>query len=548
MIRTSGSMIGGSGSMIGASGSMIGGSGSMGLSCWRGNVIFAVSETTFMNCKHVVTYVIGLMILTATAVSAGAQTVMDGDRRSNSISADEEHAVNENKTLMVTEEEPDNVTDKETHKVTHKVMHRVTAEVRPVVNMPTHGFYRGYNDMGKAVPYAGSAHLKYSFSLSPESRLGQLYPTAYQGVGVAVHSFFNHDLTGTPVIMYLFQGSRLADLSPNISFDYEWNLGASYGWKVNEVVGSRWNIYINVGLPFTWHANPKCDISFGPEYTHFSNGDTTFPNGGANTVGLRLGVTWKITPNGSAISSKSAGQGVDMAYHGEGINTTGPGVDMAYHREGINTTGTGVDMTYHREGINTTGPGVDMTYHGEGSHTENNSWDTMEAPGRLLIQGEPELQSKKAAERMSYDLFIYGAWRADRYLDGFHLEISNEHHAVAGITFNPLYRLNRYFSVGPGLDIMYDTSADINGETPTLPFIRQTACGVSAKAELTMPYFSINLGAGYNVLNMANDLKGFYTTYNLKIFLSQKMFLTMGYRLGSVNYAHNLMFGVGVRM
>ena len=324
--------------------------------------------------------------------------------------------------------------------------------------------------MGKAVPYAGSAHLKYSFSLNPESRHGHLYPTAYQGVGVAVHSFFNHDLTGTPILMYLFQGSRLADLSPNISFDYEWNLGASYGWKVNEVVGSRWNIYINVGLPFTWHANPKCDISFGPEYTHFSNGDTTFPNGGANTVGLRLGVTWKSTQKAE------------------------------------------------------------------------------KAPGRLLIQGEPELQKQKAAQRMSYDLFIYGAWRADRYLDGFHLEITNEPHAIAGLTFNPLYRLNRYFSVGPGMDIMYDTSADINGETPTLPFIQQAACGFSAKGELTMGFFSINLGAGYNVLTKAKDLKGFYTTYNLKAFLSQKLFLTMGYRLGSVNYAHNLMFGVGVRL
>ena len=517
-----------------------------------------------MNFKHVVTYVIGLMILTATAVSAGAQTVMDGDRRSNSISADEEHAVNENKTLMVTEEEPDNVTDKETHKVTHRVTHRVTAEVRPVVNMPTHGFYRGYNDMGKAVPYAGSAHLKYSFSLSPESRLGQLYPTAYQGVGVAVHSFFNHDLTGTPVIMYLFQGSRLADLSPNISFDYEWNLGASYGWKVNEVVGSRWNIYINVGLPFTWHTNPKCDISFGPEYTHFSNGDTTFPNGGANTVGLRLGVTWKSTPNGTAISSKSAGTAVDMSNHRERFDTGGTGVDMANyrerfdtggtevdmatHRERFDTAGTGVDMANHREGINKAGTEVDKGNHRDGSHTTNNSWDSMKAPGRLLIQGEPELQSKKAAERMSYDLFAYGAWRADRYLDGFHLEISNEPHAIAGLTFNPLYRLNRYFSVGPGMDIMYDTSADINGETPTLPFIRQTACGFSAKGELTMGFFSINLGAGYNVLTKAKDLKGFYTTYNLKAFVSQKAFLTMGYRLGSVNYAHNLMFGVGVRM
>ena len=131
-------------------------SGAMGLSCWRGNVIFAVSETTFMNFKHVETYLIGLMILTATAVSAGARTIVDVDRRSNTISVGEEQTVNENKTLVVTEEKPDNVTHKETHKVTH----RVTAEVRPVLNMPTHGFYRGYNDMGKAVPYAASAHLK----------------------------------------------------------------------------------------------------------------------------------------------------------------------------------------------------------------------------------------------------------------------------------------------------------------------------------------------------------------------------------------------------
>lgn len=358
----------------------------------------------------------------------------------------------------------------------HNVTHRVTAEVRPVLNMPTHGFYRGYNDMGKAVPYAASVHLKYSFSLSPESKLGQLYPTAYQGVGVAMHSFFNHDLTGTPIIMYLFQGSRIADLGRKLSLDYEWNLGASYGWKVNEVVGSRWNIYINVGLPFTWHASTMCGLSFGPEYTHFSNGDTTFPNGGANTFGLRLGVTWK------------------------------------------------------------------------GQQANNRKHMTEKAPGRLLIQGEPELQKQRAAERMSYDLFIYGAWRADRYIHEHKLQIINEHYAVAGLTFNPLYRLNRYFCIGPGLDIMLDRSTDLNKETATLPLSHQTALGLSAKAELTMAYFSINLGAGYNVLTRTNDLKGFYTTYNLKAFVSHKFFLTMGYRLGTVNYAHNLMFGVGVRL
>ena len=426
------------------------------------------------------------MVLSATAVNAGAQTVMNDDGQPNKegpnkIAVDDKQTVNEADGAGEHENGAYMATLRETRKATH----RVTLEMRPVLNMPTHGFYRGYNNMGKAVPYAGSAHLKYSFSLNPQSRLGQLYPTSYQGIGVAVHSFFNHDLTGTPVIMYLFQGSRLADLTNKVSLDCEWNLGASYGWKVNEVVGSRWNIYINVGLPFTWHVNPECDLSFGPEYTHFSNGDTTFPNGGANTVGLRLGVTWKSIPNAS---------------------------------------------------------------HREISHIENNRQDTMKAPGRLLVQGEPELQQLRPSQRMSYDIIIYGAWRADRYIHEGKLHIVNGPHAVAGLTFNPLYRLNRYFSVGPGMDMMHDRSADLNAENQNLPFTRQLACGLSAKAELTMPYLSINLGAGYNVLTKANDLKGFYTTYNLKAFLSQKLFLTMGYRLGSVNYAHNLMFGMGIRL
>ena len=412
-------------------------------SCQCGIIIFA-DFVELMGIKHIVTYIIATMLLTTAMQAAVRDTSAD------------------------------------------KVTHRLSAEVRPVLNMPTHGFYRGYNNMGKAIPSAGSLHLKYGFSLSPDSKLGQLYPTAYQGIGVAAQSFFCHELVGTPLILYLFQGSRIADLGEKVSLGYEWNLGASYGWKVNEVVGSRCNIYINVGLPFTWDINRQWEFSFGPEYTHFSNGDTTFPNGGANTVGFRLGVTWKGSKDG-----KNPGAGNDS---GSGVN------------------------------------------------------DRERAPGRLLIEGEEWLKAQKFAERISYDLFIYGAWRADRYTHEGKLQLINEPHAVAGITFNPLYRLNRYFSVGPGLDIMLDRSADLNIETPKLPAIRQTACGISAKTELTMPFLSINLGAGYNILTFADDLKGFYTTYNLKAFLSHKAFLTIGYRLGSVNYAHNLMFGVGVRL
>lgn len=338
------------------------------------------------------------------------------------------------------------------------ITHRLSAEVRPAYNIPTHGFYRGYNTLDKPIKVAGSAHIKYGFSFNPNSHYGRIYPSAYQGIGLAVHSFFNHELTGTPFILYLFQGSRIADFGEKISLDFEWNLGASYGWKVNEVVGSRFNIYINIGLPLTWHLSPQWDISIAPEYTHFSNGDTRFPNGGANTVGCRIGITGKI---------------------------------KAPAKE--------------------------------------------KAPGRLFIEAENELKEKKFSKRISYDICIYGGWRADRYTEGNILHIVNKPFFTAGLNFNPLYRFNRYFSAGAAIDLMMDKSS---GE----------AFGLSARCELTMPIFSINLGAGYNILSNTNELKGFYTTFNLKAFVSRKIFLNIGYRLSSVLYSHNLMFGAGVRL
>ena len=100
---------------------------------------------------------------------------------------------------------------------------------------------------------AASADIQYAFIFPETSRLGRLYPTAYQGIGIGAQSFFHHRMTGTPVLLYIFQGAQIADLASKVSVGYEWNLGASYGWKKNDVVSSRWNIYINVGIPVTWH-------------------------------------------------------------------------------------------------------------------------------------------------------------------------------------------------------------------------------------------------------------------------------------------------------
>jgi hypothetical protein len=63
-----------------------------------------------------------------------------------------------------------------------------------------------------------------------------------------------------------------------------------------------------------------------------------------------------------------------------------------------------------------------------------------------------------------------------------------------------------------------------------------------------MPVFAVNIGIGYNFTYDSKDLEGLYYAFALKAFLNEHIFLNMTYRLGSVNYAHNLMFGLGFRL
>ena len=167
--------------------------------------------------------------------------------------------------------------------------HRVSVEVRPAYHMVSHNAMRVD---GRPLNSALSLHARYAFSFSEENRLGKLFPTSYQGVGVATYSYFSHERMGTPMAIYLFQGARIADLAPRLSVGYEWNLGFSWGWHPNEAMNSRNNVMINVAVPFTWRVAPRWELSLTPDYTHFSNGDTHFSNAGSNMFGVRLGATY----------------------------------------------------------------------------------------------------------------------------------------------------------------------------------------------------------------------------------------------------------------
>lgn len=194
-----------------------------------------------------------------------------------------------------------------------RVIHRIGIESRPGYIVPTNVFIKGENMLGKAIKNSLSSHLKYSFQFTPNTYIDRIYGGAYQGIGVAYYSFDDRKELGSPFTFYLFQGARIARFHPRLSLDYEWNFGLSAGWKpydynqnsYNRMMGSKVNAYINLNFHFNWILSRYFDFTAGVAMTHFSNGNTKFPNAGLNDIGLKVGLIYNINRNENALTQPS---------------------------------------------------------------------------------------------------------------------------------------------------------------------------------------------------------------------------------------------------
>lgn len=368
-------------------------------------------------------------------------------------------------------------------------VHRVGMGLRPSLILQNNDFFRSANRYGRPMSASGSAHLQYSFMFPSSSRMGRLYPTAYQGVGIAAYTFLNHVEMGTPAALYVFQGAQIASFAGNLSLDYEWNFGASFGWHPyskddgqpganpnNLVVGTEVNAYINGSLMLSWHPVPEWTISAGFDYTHFSNGDTTFPNSGVNTLGLRLGAVRSFC---------------------------------------------GIPASCRKV-------------------------------SRISVCPEDGIMG-----RFVTDVTVCGAWNEET------VTFMDEDHTVEGkfgilaLHVNPLYRLTGFLRVGASLDVQFNEGMNIQehiaGKYPDKirfyrpPLLEQLGAGISLRAELEMPLFSVNFGVGHNVIYKGKELGGFYNILSLKTFVTRRAFLNVGLRICYTDASNNLLLGLGWR-
>ena len=372
----------------------------------------------------------------------------------------------------------------------HKVTHMLSVDFKPAYVFPTDAFFRGDNRKQSPIRTNLSGHVKYGFQFSPDSYWGRMYPHVVQGIGVGYNTFFNSSELGNPVSVYAFQTARIATLAPKLYLNYEWNFGASFGWKKydsednywNMVVGSKINAYINLGFFLNWRIDPHTSLKAGIDLTHYSNGNTNYPNFGVNTIGGSIGLVRRF---------------------------------------------------------------------GETRRTEP------DAPSSFTAPGQPAFRPY-----ISYDVVLYGATRKKGSFppEGDPLLVPGSF-GIIGLNFTPMYNFSRYFRAGLSLDAQYDESANIDRhiandtQWPSSenirfyrpPFIEQFSVGLSARAEIVMPIFSINLGIGRNILCKGADTNSFYQVLALKADITRNLFLHVGYQLYRFKDPNNLMLGLGFR-
>jgi len=357
-----------------------------------------------------------------------------------------------------------------------KTIHRLTADAVPATIFHTNDFLRGGNDEARTMNHDMTFTLKYAFQNRDEVYPGSIHQGVYQGIGLARHEF-NRWLSN-PISIYLLQGAPIVNLSRKVSLNYEWNLGMAFGWNAydkvenpeNKVIGSKATAYIDIDLYVRWMLSKCLDLNAGISLSHFSNGNTTYPNMGLNTGGIRLGLAYYFNRQLSPLS----------------------GIE----REKISSN----------RGIYT-------------------------------------------------DLILYGAWKQGvSHLDGENY-LMDGRYAVMGININPMYRLNPWLALGASIDGVYDRSAgreyddwSEDAENVRHKFGRQAALGLSARGEFSMPYFSINFGAGTYLLGNRNDFRGVYEALALKIHVSRHAMLHIGYSLVDFKTPNNLMLGLGWRL
>lgn len=132
------------------------------------------------------------------------------------------------------------------------------------------------------------------------------YPS--YGVGWYTGAIGNPDILGAPNALYGFinfplqinkRNTLVSDLA--LGYTYDLNPYDPDGNPNNDAIGARGAVYFNLGIGFRYELNREIDLTYGLDFTHFSNGRSFQPNYGLNMMGVFLGTRYNFNNRQSKV-------------------------------------------------------------------------------------------------------------------------------------------------------------------------------------------------------------------------------------------------------
>ena len=362
--------------------------------------------------------------------------------------------------------------------------------VRPAYIIQSHAYLRGDNPDSSAIRKSFSGHLKYGFKLPETSLANAVYRDATQGIGIAAFTFSRPKEIGNPVALFAYQSAPIWNISNRLSLDYEWNFGASFGWKpynpetnsAQHITGTKTNAYLNVSMLLNWRLSSHVGMNAGIAMTHFSNGNTGIPNTGLNTAALNVGIVYNFTPQITTAKSEEELPIPEFPRH------------ISYDLV--------VFGSYCRSGA-----------------TYNDA--AQMSPDRYPVVGFNFNPMYNVNYRFRAGASLDGTWDSSGGLQ-------------AVLTESGLCSI--------GGECTEDQFAFVRTDVS-----KQFSLGLSARLEYVMPFFSINAGIGHSLYAGDPKQRGLYQTLALKTAITRNLFLHVGYRLHKFHEPNYLMIGFGYR-
>jgi hypothetical protein len=154
--------------------------------------------------------------------------------------------------------------------------------------------------MRKLVSKYGAFELRYAWQNSnPESWASQY---GYPSYGIGTYSGFLGDpqIFGNPNALFGFINFPISKPTKRNAFNIEPALGLTYNLEpfdsetnpTNDAIGARLAVYFSLNFGWNYKWTNEMDISYGIDFTHFSNGRSTTPNWGLNMFGLNVGLRY----------------------------------------------------------------------------------------------------------------------------------------------------------------------------------------------------------------------------------------------------------------